>query len=376
MTYPGFAAGALLCLLTSAALADPVQQSASLPLTLEHDSNPRMTARGGESVFRQRFAAQYVFSRGGGGASAVDLSLGAVLERSNNEAVSANRADPSLGLTWRRASDTAELAVSGRFEQASARAAEFQQSGLIAGDATRKTQSVGISWRNALSERTSLTLGGDYRDVSYRGNRDGDGLVNFTTTGLKSELGYMLSERGEIFSSLAGSRYEPANNSSATVASSKNYNLMLGYREKLSETLDFSIQGGKGRIENASSTDSSWQGNGRLNYTGERLEAAFDIGRSVIASGVTGGFANSDQVKLQLSYLLSERTRTGIELSRIENKGSAPNTAHAYAAWVNYEISSFWSVMLRGYRKEVEGLAYNASANIFGLTLVYSHPDF
>ena len=93
--------------LSSHAIADGLKQEVSVPLRGEYDSNPQMVSGGG-SVYRARVAPQYTLTNVSG-ANEVALSLGAVIERSSDEALSQDRNDPNASLGWKYLTPTSEL---------------------------------------------------------------------------------------------------------------------------------------------------------------------------------------------------------------------------------------------------------------------------
>ena len=111
-----------------------------------------------------------------------------------------------------------------------------------------------------------------------------------------------------------------------------------------------------------------------MQYTGERFDAIVDAGRSTVASG-DGGFVEADNLKGTFSYAIDEIRRTGFDASWQDTKGQTPNTLLNYSAWISQELSPFWIARLSFTYKErqQDGLP-DASANIVGMTLIYSYP--
>lgn len=348
------------------AAADPLLQAFSMPLGTEYDSNPTLSANDAQGVTRYRLAPQYQLSYKGI-RSELGLSLGARIERSSDTRLSSNRQDPNVGVAWQYFSPTSALGLNFKYDQASARTTELEETGIVTVDRTRTTKALGASWSNTLSERNSLTLNGDYKVVTH----DGGTLTDYDTKGVSATFGHQLGERSEVFVTGSSSRFEPKSagqRSSSHVA-------MLGYKARTTETLDWMVQGGAMRITGDNS-DTNWQGNWRLNYAGERVNTSFDVGRSAAASGVLGGFATNDFVRFQIGYALSELSNLSFDASHTKTKSALDNSAETYGATFGREMSPFWRLAVRLQHKEATRPTDTASGHLVGVTLIYSHPDF
>ena len=72
-----------------------------------------------------------------------------------------------------------------------------------------------------------------------------------------------------------------------------------------------------------------------------------------------------------------EKTSAGVDGSWQDNKGQTPNTMRQFAIWASRELSPFWVTRLSiAYKQRQQDGRPDASANILGVTLIYSHPDF
>lgn len=353
------------------AFADTFQHSFVANIGSDYDSNPTMLSGSHSSVMRYRLAPQYS-ARHLGDVDEFTFSLGMLFERSSDSKLSLDRNDPNIRLGWRRLLESGEFSINASANKASARTTELSENGLVAADTTQTNKLLGARWQYGLTDRVAVVLTGDYRNVTNdKGNSGYNTLTDYTTMATGVTTSYSLDDNDEVYVSLTASHYEPE---STTISSSNTYGGVLGYKQKLSESFDWSLQAGPVRITGTNG-GSSWQGNGQLNYTGERVSAGLDIGRNVLASSVTGGFANSDQVRSRFSYQIDEKTKAGMDLSWIKNNTVVSSTTQVYGVFVSKELSPYWSLMLRYQDKQVDRAQGAASANIIGLTLTYSHPD-
>lgn len=357
----------LAILVADAARADQWTHSISAPTSLDYDTNLPLTARNKRSVTRVIFAPTYDLT-GNFGNDEYKLGLGARIERSSDKRVSDDREDPNLSLGWRRMTEKGEFGLNYRFEQASSRAAELEETGARSGDGTRTTHALGGNWRHALSDRNTLTTGLNYQDVSFKDATSTD----YTNTGLSLSYGHQWSERIEPFVFTSASHYEPK---SGITSSSDNYTLQGGVNVKASENLSFTAQLGISRVE-ADDSDSGWLGSLVVRYTGPRYDYSLEGGRAVTASG-EGGFVENDYLRATWSYAFSERTRLGLDASWRDSKGTQPNVYTQAGAWVSYELSHFWSARTYAtFKERREDGQSAASGNVVGVTLIYSHPNF
>jgi len=361
-------------LFSTSAFADALENSLVAGVGTDYDTNPRMVSGSHNGVMRYRITPQYT------GKFTEDLneltfSAGALIERSSDQKVSRDRNDPNVRLGWRHTLESGEFSLDAAASTMSARTAELANNAQVAADTTQTNKSLGSRWQYSLTERLGFALTGDYRSVtSDKGNSNGaSNLTDYTTTSTGLTVNYNLDENSEIFTSLTASHYEPDN---ASRPSSNTYGGLLGYKRKISDEFGWSLQGGPVRITGVNPV-SSWQGGGQVNYTGEKVNASLDVGRSVLASSVTGGFSNSEQVKFQLSYPLDENTRAGADYSWIKSKTVTDSTSKVYGLFLSRELSHSWSVMLRYQNRQMEpSSGGTASANMLGVTFNYTLPDF
>ena len=357
--------------LSSHAMADGLRQEVRVPLTGEYDSNPQMVS-GGASAYRARVAPQYTLTNVSG-ANEVALSLGAVIERSSNQAVSQDRNDPNASLGWKHLTPTSEFNLNARYLEESARAAELRQAGVVVSDTTRTTKGVAARWTSLLTERLNYTLGAFYSAITYADNDPV--LIDYNTYGGRFTLGYQISSRDEVYWLIDGSRYEPTE----TGFDSTYYGSMLGFKQRISDTLDWDIRGGWLTID-GQGDESTWQGMLQLNYTGEQSRFDVNVGRIANPTGIYEGFVVSNQARARYSFEFSERTTLGLDGSWIKNMETITypeSTSKIVGAWANYELDQFWSLRLRAERRETDYQSSgNAVGNLVGLTLLYQHPDF
>lgn len=352
---------------TIPALAGEWQQSISLPTSLEYDSNLPLSATNKQGVSRLIVVPAYNLV-GTYGIDEFKTGLGLRVERSSDRSVSLDREDPNLLLGWRRLTETGEFGLTTKYDEVSSRAAGLQETGRVAADSSRKTLSVGGNWRSAVTELGTLTADADYKAVTYKAGTQ----TNFDNLAASVTWAQAWSERIEPFLRFSVSHYDP---DKSTAATSDYYTATAGVKVKASEHLEWTAQGGLGRVS-ARTSDTSWQGSFVMRYLGDRYDVTLNTGRSMAVSG-DGGFVASDRVTGAFGYAIDERSGLGLSASWQDNKGPNPNTMQQLGAWASHDLSPFWHARLYYQHKlrRQDGQP-DASGDVLGVTLVYSPPGF
>lgn len=352
------------------ALAGEWEQSISLPATLEHDSNLPLSTRSKQGVSRLIVVPAYSLV-GTYGIDEFKAGLGLRVERSSDQRISIDREDPNLLFGWRRLTETGEFGLTTTYQEASSRAAELENTGGRAPDTTQKTSALKALWRSAVTELSSLAVDGDYKMVSY----DDRSQTDYTNLLAGISWNYAWSERIDPFLRLSVSHYDP-DKTTVAVAKSDYYSATMGVKVKASEHLEWTAQGGPGRVSGRTASGTGWQGSFDMQYRGDRYELALNAGRSVTVSG-NDGFAVANRIAGTFGYAIDERTSLGFSASWQDNKGDNPNTMQQLGAWASHELSPFWHARLSYQHKlRREDRQPDASGDALGVTLVYSPRSF
>jgi len=344
------------------------QSAIVLPSTVEYDSNPVLVTQNRKGVTRTIIAPDYTLV----GTSDRDqwrFGLGMNLVRSSDTSIVSDREDPNLQLGWQRKTETGGFGLTAKYVESSTLSTAVQETGVIAPDGTQKLTSFGGNWSTALSERTTLVNETDYTHVTY----DINTLTNYDELSNRLSLNYAWSERVELFTRFEAKRYEPQQGSA--LPSSNSYTPTVGLNVEISERLKGSLYAGVNQVSGPNSRPRG-QGGFSLHYTGERVDTDIGASRNTVASG-DGGFVEVDNLNGTWSYALDDTSRTGVDTSWQKTKGLTPNTLRNVGVWFSRELSPFWVARLSFTYKELQqdGLP-DATANVVGLTLTYSHPNF
>ena len=365
----GVATAILVLLPFSVVHAASWQKAITLPMTVEYDSNPRLDTDNQKAVTRTIIAPDYSLV-GAFGRDELRLGMGLHVERSSDQSVVLNREDPSLQLGWQRESETGGFGLTARYVESSTLSSALEETGVVASDGTQKKYALAGNWHAAIGGLSTLTSDTEYASVNY----DIDSLTSYDEVSTSLSWNYAWSARVEPFTRFAVSRYEPKSGTAAT-ASSNNYSPTAGVLLKITERLEGTLRAGASSGSGAES-GARGQGGFELHYIGERFDTSIDAGRSTVTSG-EGGFVEITALRGAWSYVVDETSRAGIDASWQDSKGRAPNTLRQFGVWASRELSPLWVARLAlTYKQRQQDGLPDASANIIGMTLIYSHPDF
>lgn len=362
--------GGLLCSLGAA--AGTTEQAVAIPLTFEYDSNPLMFSSGAKGVYMGRVAPIYTVSHTEG-ANRYAATLAATGELSSDQSIISNAVYPRGGLDWTHTGESNTFSLIAGYEQSPARVTDFREFGTVTTtDVKRTTSGLGGRWRGEVSERFSMNAAADYRDIRYSSNTGG--LTDYKTMVGEVGGGYAFTGLTDfLFLGNAG-RYEPTGSG----LDSNYYGMMLGGKHKFSERFDTTLLAGPVVLDGPG-TETDWQGRWQLGYGDDRFGVTFEIGRTVVASGVSSGFYMGDQALARVSYALSERSSIAFDgiWTRYRDALSLRNYAETYNVTYDHELSPFWKLVARyQYRQYEQQTISSASGNLVSLSLVYTHPDF
>lgn len=360
------ALAALTLLLAGPAQAGRFQHDLSAALSAEYDSNPALSASSASAIWRFSASPGYQVS-GVDGADEWHARLGLRLERSSDAAVSADREDPSLSLSWTRLAPAGQFSLAASYEQASTRVTELQDTGRVSADGSRTAQSLSANWLGELNERNSLSLTGSYADTRYSGG----GLSDYANLNLGATLTRAWSDLASSYLRLSATRYLPGSGDA-----SHSYDALVGLSLTRSERLNLDLRGGLNRTSN-SGGNIAWQGGITLGYDyAPRSRLALELGRSTSSSGA-GGFVTTDHFTGGWNQALSERGSAGMDLSWRNSRSATPSTTRQLTLWASRELNPFWGLRLSYLYKQREGTGLGeADAHVLSLVLSYAHPEF
>jgi len=354
--------------LAALALAFPAwsQHSVSVPVELEHLSNPSLVAESPGSVTLLRVSPRYEFDIVDDARRHV-LALGASFERSSNTALAASRNNPLVDYRLEIGSPLSMLTFRAGLEEASSRVAEFRDFGRVTVDSTQRTVALSTAWRRELAPTTGLTMEAGHSRVSY----DSELLSGYRENVLAATVTRQQSERANWHVETRLARLEPGDDGDA----STRIGLAVGYESAVSDAL--TLRGSVGVVRVRPAGGSEPVANIGLAYEAERLSLDLGLAREVGAIGTEGRYAMTDTVQGTLSYPLTPNTTLSAGASHARTKDLLSERGTSVFLRSQTELSQFWTLGLavEQRRSRPQGLP-SARSHGLGLTLSYSHPNF
>lgn len=346
--------------------ADVIEQTASMPTTFEHDSNPTLANTNKRPVNRIIATPRYkIISSDGVKEMSADLALS--IERSSDQRARLDREDPSMALAWKTDLPRGLLKLGASYYQTSILTSELAENGLIQSEGSRRNQNFNAEYTHFLTDRLSMSLNAGYSHVRYSGGEQ----VNYQLPSASATFNYQYNEVFTPFIQAAASRYQPDSNQPDTDYLS----MTAGGTWQLSNRLDLTFNAGLNNIR-AAQTDRGFQGEFRLKHVYERFVTTAGLARAISPSG-TGGFIESDTLQAGIAYDLTNRSGIGSDFSARRNYGTNKSEYDQLNLFYRYEVTPEWDMRVNTqfrYRKDAADQTTNAK--LLGLTLNYVHPKF
>lgn len=364
-------ASCITCLFSPvAANAFIVLQQASLPASVEYDSNPTMLEKDERSVWRYTLTPNYRITASDE-VSSWFLDAGLRFQRSSNPDISIDREDPTIKVGWKHEFERGGLSANASFSQTSTRITEFDETGtgLVQKDGTSRTKSFNVNGYRLLSERWTASGGLDYREQNFSGSD----LNNYSSRGLSLGVTYLYNEKisPSLNYSLNDSKSDVGGSGSRT-----SQNLTLGVSWVLSPQLSSNFAFG---VNKTSPGGNGWIGNAGLSYDGNRHHYTATYARSVNATGAGGvsSFLESDRITLKYVFDLSDKSTLSSEYSYSRNNSNA-NDAETQRVSGSYsrQLTENLDLKLTLQRKELRSSSRSSEADVAAISLSYRWPEF
>lgn len=345
------------------------QHTPTVSVEYLHLSNPNLTPESEGSVSLVRLSPSYTIANVTGDVR-TELSLGAALEKSSDTALSANRSDPRLGLNWQWTRPTSQLVLRGSFQEASTRAAEFDSTGEVTVDSTRRNIELGADWTKDLSPVTRVVLGAGHTRVDY----DTPLLVGYRESSTSVEIERTLAEGVRVSVETRYGLLQP--DDLVLFAKAKRSSLFIDYEAALNEVWSVGLGVGTARITGDTREDTN-VGKLLLSYQGERLRSALDWRREVTASGSLGGYGRTEGFRWTNGLALTSDTRLDVSFGQSRSLEEGAGIGRALSFVLRSTLSQFWTMSL-GYedRQSKPADGPKARGRSISVGFSYSHPDF
>lgn len=343
------------------AAASGWDHSVSLAAGAEQDSNPSMAPAREGSVLRSRVAPRYSLS-GNFGRDDYALSLALLAEQSSDEKLSNRRRDKSGSLAWGHTFETGSVLFNARGDEASTRATELEDSGLVSRESTRKSYAFQLNTQNSVSERTSVNVGASQDGAKY----EDAALRNYANRTLEVGLGHAVSERLVTSARMATTKFEPAPPGTPSTTHSVSFGLSVHAQAGFDWTARY---GYRHTVADTKSDGSDWLLS--LHWKGETDDFLFAVSRQFNPSSV-GSMSVLDSVKGTWQAQWGTKSRSSIDVSLTKRHGIfATEMAQTTAALI-YDTSSASNIRLYVQEKRIDRANATATATVVGASLAYN----
>ncbi|WP_439587261.1 hypothetical protein [Hydrogenophaga sp.] len=309
------------------------QHTFSMSSEVERVENPLLTniSPGGVTVLR--FAPTYAFeSRGERYRSR--LSLSAVIERTSDTTLLANRDFPSAGYTWGYAWPSSDLELRANLSESATRNTQFADFGRVTVDAREREFLTGARWNKEMTERTRLTLNATNRRVDY----DTPLLEDYRELLLSSRVTWDHSETEAYYFEPSHSRLTPLNGGAVSTQT----RWLVGTTRALSQEWSLDAFGGQSRVKGAQ-TETGTLGGVRLNYTGSRLTSGLEWSRDVAPIGAVSRYVRNELLGVRVGYRLTEGTSVAGRYSQSRSTDVATGRGSLFALSLDNQLAARWT---------------------------------
>jgi hypothetical protein len=355
--------------------ADSLQQNLSARASEEYITNPLLNpALQGLSAWRSTVDPNYMLTKVSG-ADQLTANLDLLLVHSSNTSIIANGGFPTATFGWNRQGDKGKFDITTSYNVASTMTAIPSTVGIVSANSTSTSRNLSADWSRELSERTTLTLNGAYIHTTFSGNGNSASLYGFDTQSSGAKLNYAWNEQSATFMNLSYVDFVPTGGG----PSSRIYNAGLGLNWSASERLDWTLQAGPSRLESpggsagTTTTTTSLQGGMTMNYKGQLTNLVLNANRQSTPSGL-GAIIMVDQVNGNLSYDLSERSKTGLDLGWSKYDALTVSFYRTAGVWLRHDFNtSWWMKAYINHNTSVLGNLNPAMSNMIGFSIAYTN---
>lgn len=326
-------AAALLC---AGAGSVNAQHTANVGVEVEHIENPLLSNVSSGSATIVRFIPSYALEVQGD-RSRSRFTASAVVERSSNPQLLANRNYPSLGYTWGYSWPTADIELRANLAESATRNTQLREEGRVTVDSRERSFVTGGTWNKELTARTRLTLGLDNNRVQY----DTPLLEDFREHVVLSRLSWEATERTTYYVEPRHARLTRT----ASGVESRSNRLVLGLRSELTPAWALNASAGRARISGFETSTAS-VGGLRLTHTGSRLTSEVEWLKEVEAVGTASGYVASKILSVRVGYQLSEGASLSASLARRESRGLVGGTGNVFGVALLNELGANWTSTL------------------------------
>ncbi|HSV77822.1 MAG TPA: hypothetical protein VLK85_01280 [Ramlibacter sp.] len=348
--------------------------SATVPVEIEHDSNPNMVVGNPRGTTWLRVRPTIAMTQVQGTEEYL-LEGGLSAEKSSNSDVAKDRVDPRLRGMWRHAGELNTGHVEALLDRRSFRSVDIREAVPTGVDGSRTLMALTGAWTRELSALSSFSA--NLRQAWERYNVSSTPDFRYTTGSVR--LTHQAQERRSWYADVNGHLYRSQDRQDPVLGTvrgtrSRAAGTVVGVNQQFSERFRADASAGVVRFSEPSS-DTDWQAALRTEYSGERWQGALDLSRSPSVRSTLGGLEVTRAVRLNVRYSLGPLTRLDVDVGHSKGQVATSRRSLASLALVR-ELSPAWELTVRATRRQQRELGGTAAANLIALVLVYNAPDF
>ncbi|MGV3727054.1 hypothetical protein [Hydrogenophaga sp.] len=312
------------------------QHSVRVATEIERVENPLLAPvnPGGATVIR--ISPSYIFETESDRIRS-RFSMAAVLERSSNTQLLANRNYPSLGYTWGYTWPTASLELRASLAEAATRNTELRDFGRVTVDSRERTLAAGATWNKELTERTRLTVGLENHRVSY----DSALLQDYREQELTTRLSWEATERATYFVEPGYARLTPSGLSPESTLN----RWLVGATGQLTPEWSLTAFAGQARTGSARKVSNN-VGGLRLAYAEGRLTSELELARDMEPVGTIAAYARTETARARVAYQLTESATVTASMAKSRTVGTTGGIGSVFALSLENQLAENWMSML------------------------------
>jgi hypothetical protein len=371
------AAGGLLLAAGVGAVTDACAQSRSIyslsvPMEVEHDSNPNMSVgpAAGTTWLRAtpRFTAGYVV-----GNEEFELEAGLTAEKSSNTGIAKDRLDPRVRAGWKHKGerDSTELAL--LLDRRAFRSLDVREQAPLGVDGSRTLLAVTGSWLHELDARTTFNT--DLRHDIERFS--GTTTPDFQNTTAAVRLTRELDERRSGYVALNAQAYRPDGSGDRTIAGTSGrstvFGAVAGLQQAITPALRIDVNVGPVHFSQPSSRN-GWQGLAKAEYTAQRWFAAVELSRAPGVNSTLAGLVATDDLRARVRWELDANSRLELDAGHARETAAGTHRSRAGVTWTR-QWSPSWQLAVRASTHRQHGPEGTAHGNRIAVMLTYTAPD-
>ncbi|MBC7786628.1 MAG: hypothetical protein H7Z18_04045 [Methylophilaceae bacterium] len=347
---------------TNTAHAYDIEQYLLLSSTTEYDSNPIMTEKNKQSLFRLTLAPTYSFAKIDENQK-INFDASLNVQRSTDTQMSADRNDPRVNFGWLYGSAKNQYNVNLGYSKYSTRFSELTESGFIQQDGSVLNKNISAGWGRTITERLISKINASYSDAVFTAA----GLSSYTSKQINGNLSYAYSEYFSPYIQASISDYKTQVNPKPI--SSTNYS--IGSTILVSERLDVNANVG---LNHTSTAGNGWIALFGTHYKNEYSSLSATLQRSVNPTGLTD-LQKTDSLVLNYTYDLSDLSAIGSTINFLKSDSITSNKVRQVDAFYSRTLSPQCNIRVILTDKNYETNTNSAHGNVLGFSLTYQTPN-